>query len=88
MLGLFILDVNSGESRQIRFFQPTPEFFSTLSFFDQYQRSATIWSPDSKNVVVSAVSGEENRGIWVINASGQLDPRLVAPGSLAFWSWK
>lgn len=88
VLGLFILDVNSGESRQIRFFQPTPEFFSTLSFFDQYQRSATIWSPDSKNVVVSAVSGEENRGIWVINASGQLDPRLVAPGSLAFWSWK
>jgi Tol biopolymer transport system component len=88
VLGLFILDVNSGESRQIRFFQPTPEFFSTLSFFDQYQRSATIWSPDSKNVVVSAVSGEENKGIWVVNASGQLDPRPIAPGSLAFWSWK
>ena len=88
VLGLFILDIASGESKRIRFFQPTPEFFNTLNFFDQYQRSATIWSPDSKNVVVAAVSGEENKGIWVINVSGQLDPRPVAPGSVAFWSWK
>lgn len=88
VLALNVLDVESGETRQIRIFQPTTELFSVLGFFDQYHRSATIWSPDSQNLVVSSTTGDGDDVVWVINASGSLDPRPIAGGSLAFWSWE
>jgi len=88
VLALHILDVASGISERIRIFQPTLEFQNILSYFDQYHQSSTIWSPDSKNIVVSAHLGTEIPKIVVINASGDLDPRPIADGVLAFWSWE
>lgn len=88
VLALFVLDVESGEARQIRVFRPATEFFNILGFFDQYHRSVTIWSPDSQNIVVTSQSDVEEDGVWVLNASGALDPRPIARGSLAFWSWE
>jgi hypothetical protein len=38
--------------------------------------------------VITAISGDGERVVWVINASGGLDPRPIAGGSLAFWSWE
>jgi hypothetical protein len=31
---------------------------------------------------------ENKPGIAIVAASGQLEPRLLAEGYLAFWSWK
>lgn len=88
VLVLFVMDVDSGETKELRLFQPTIELFNILGFFDQYHRSATIWSPDSQNLVITATTGDGSDGVWVINASGSLDPRPIARGSLAFWSWE
>jgi Tol biopolymer transport system component len=87
-LQLNILDVNSGESTELFTFRPTDQFAALMPYFDQYHQSATIWSPDSNNLVVSFVTGEGQAGIAVVPASGQLEPRLLAPGYLAFWSWE
>jgi Tol biopolymer transport system component len=88
LLGLYILDVENGESERIAVFRPTQEFVSVLPFFDQYHQSITIWSPDSNNLVVPAFAGSEIPSVWVVAASGQLDPRPLTEGVLAFWSWK
>ena len=56
--------------------------------FDQYQRSHTIWSPDSTHIVVNGVTADNRPGIFVVSADGETPPRLVALGTLPFWSWQ
>ncbi len=91
LLKLSVLDVARGDSHVVTVFQPTQEFLGVVPFFDQYQRSATLWSPDSRNLVLSGypVRGDPPAlGIWVMAASGNLAPRFLTEGRLAFWSWK
>lgn len=85
---LHVLDVISGESKQVLKFQGTNQFASILPYYDQYHQSATIWSPDSNNLVLSLFTSDGTPGIAIVAASGQLEPRLLDKGYLAFWSWK
>lgn len=88
VLGLHVLNVTSGESRELFTYRPTQQFLSLLPYFDQYHQSVTIWSPDNNNLVLSFVNSSGAPGIAVVAASGQLEPRILAEGYLAFWSWK
>ncbi len=77
------------ESREVTYpFTPTYEFLNMLQLFTQFQKSATIWSPDSQNLVLSALLPEGAPVIWVVRASGRLEPRYLVNGVLAFWSWE
>lgn len=88
VLELHVLNVTNGESRELFTYRPTQQFLSVLPYFDQYHQSATIWSPDNNNLVLSFLDNSGNPGIAVVAASGQLEPRLLAEGYLAFWSWQ
>jgi len=85
---LHVLDVQTGNSRRLIEFAPTEDFLNILPFFDQYQRSATVWSPDSNNLVISALDQDGEQGIYAVEISENSEARLLASGSLAFWSWK
>jgi TolB protein len=87
VLNLNVLNITSGESRDLFTYRPTQQFLSILPYFDQYHQSATIWSPDNNNLVLSFLGQSGSPGIAVVAASGNLEPRLLAPGLLAFWSW-
>lgn len=88
-MGLYSLDIKSGASKNLLYFLPTRQFLEVLQFFDQYQHSATIWSPDSENVVVSALAPDgEGAAIVVVPASGNIEIRPLVEGLLGFWSWK
>jgi TolB protein len=88
VLELNVLDVSSGESRDLFTYRPTQQFLSVLPYFDQYHQSATIWSPDNNNLVLSFLDSSGGPGIAIVAASGNLEPRLLAQGYLAFWSWE
>ena len=88
ILRLNMLEVATGESRELFTYQPTEQFANILPYFDQYHQSVTIWSPDNNNLVLSFLTSDGNPGIAIAAASGQLEPRLLAEGFLAFWSWK
>ena len=88
ILQLNMLDVETRESRELFTYQPTEQFTNILPYFDQYHQSNTIWSPDNNNLVLSFLDPDGNPGIAVVAASGQLQPRFLAQGYLAFWSWK
>jgi hypothetical protein len=85
---LGILDARSGAVRDIASFTPSERFLQLLPYFDQYHHSATIWSPDSQNLVISAYGPEGLPGIFVVPASGNLDPRFIVDGQVGFWSWE
>jgi dipeptidyl aminopeptidase/acylaminoacyl peptidase len=87
-LDLKVLNVTDGESRELFTYRPTQQFLSILPYFDQYHQSATIWSPDNNNLVLSFLNSEGGPGIAVVAASGNLEPRFLAQGYLAFWSWE
>ena len=87
-LQLNVLDVTTGESRELFTYQPTQQFLSVLPYFDQYDQSVTIWSPDNNNLVLSFLDSSGKPGIAVVAASGKLEPRILAEGYLAFWSWR
>jgi len=87
-LQLHVLDVTSGESRELFTYQPTQQFLGVLPYFDQYHQSATIWSPDNNNLVLSFIDSAGKPSIAIVAASGKLEPRLLAEGYLAFWSWE
>ncbi|HEY9527255.1 MAG TPA: hypothetical protein VIR02_09250 [Anaerolineales bacterium] len=88
VLNLQVLNVTSGESRELFTYRPTQQFLGILPYFDQYHQSATIWSPDNNNLVLSFMGQSGNPGIAVVPASGKLEPRMLAQGYLAFWSWE
>jgi Tol biopolymer transport system component len=86
LLQLKVLDVTNGESKELFTFRPSGQFTAILPYFDQYHQSATIWSPDDNNLVLSFLTADGAPGIAIVAASGQLEPRLLAQGFLAFWS--
>ena len=88
LLQLNMLDVKTGDSHVLFTYQPTEQFQNILPYFDQYHQSNTIWSPDNNNLVLSFLDQDGKPGIAIVAASGQLEPRLLAQGYLAFWSWK
>jgi TolB protein len=81
-------DVATGRTWDIAVFPVTRGTLSILPFFDQYLRSATIWSPDGRYVVFTALSAKGEPSLYVARADGTLKPRFLAEGDFAFWSWK
>jgi Tol biopolymer transport system component len=84
-----VFDLEESNSYPVVFsFYPTADFARMLLNFDQYNRSATIWSPDSNNIVLSGTpTVDGNPVILVVASSGTLEPRFLLDGLLAFWSW-
>jgi Tol biopolymer transport system component len=87
LLELHVAEPKSGNFERIAAFQPTLNFLNIFPFFDQYQRSVTIWSPNSRYIVVSAVAAQDVEGLFVVPASGDFEPRFLTEGRLGFWSW-
>ena len=87
-LELYVVDARSGKTKRLTAFQPTLSFINLLGNFDQYQRSMTLWSPDSNNLVIPAILAEGAQGFAIVPASGDFEPRLLVEGIMASWSWK
>lgn len=85
----WIYNVDTEELEPLISFSPTQPFLQTVPFFDQYHLSLTFWSPDSRYLVVTKESSNgEGGSVWVVDTTGQEDPRRVGDGTLAVWSWK
>lgn len=87
-LKLYVADAATGVGKRIFSLVPPADFWQMLQFFDQYSRSATIWSPDSQNLVVPTYVDAQTPVILVVPASGVTRPRVLQSGRVAFWSAK
>ncbi|NBF41046.1 MAG: hypothetical protein GVY14_11580 [Spirochaetes bacterium] len=85
VMTLYVYDLEAREVRSYGTFPASSTFaYQVLPHFDQYQRSATIWSPDSSQIVLSAMADERSPALYVVDLDGS-EPRQVAEGHLAFW---
>jgi TolB protein len=78
---------NGTGSQELARFAPSATFLiDYLRFFDQYARSMTPWSPDSR-AFVYAGGGEDGRtGIWVHPIIDEMAPMRISDGTYAAWS--
>lgn len=86
-LVVWVYDRVSGNTKEVATFTPTDSFQQILPFYSQYQRSGTIWSPDSQDLVLSGVDSGGENAIYTVSANGSHFQK-IAGGDLAFWSWK
>ena len=87
---------DGADTKDLFRFQPSGEFFTLLTFFDQYAYSHSPWSPDSSQLVVAGSpeqaferrNGHTPTGsrIFVLDVAGGNPPLEIAAGTLAFWS--
>ncbi|MDP9494140.1 MAG: hypothetical protein M3P87_02775, partial [Actinomycetota bacterium] len=75
-----------GETRPLTTIAPPLSFFfDVLQFFNQYAQSLQLWSPDSSEVALAGMIGDES-GIWIIPTDGS-EPSLVFDGEWVSWSY-
>lgn len=88
LLSLHVVNVHTGATWKVATFPPTRPLLSTLPFSDQYQQSETIWSPDERYLLFTAYTNKEAAGVFVVDASGNIQARKIADGDSASWSWR
>ena len=97
-----IWDIAEGEESFAALMLPTPEFDFVQSFFEQYDNSISLWSPDSTRIVVAGVVVPNavdpslelpfqlperiREQVWVLDTRGIDPPTVVGDGYLGFWS--
>ena len=97
-----IWDIAEGEESFAALMLPTPEFDFVQSFFEQYDNSVSLWSPDSAHIVMAGVvvtnavdpaldlpfqlPEQPREEVWVIDTRGIDPPTVVGDGYLGFWS--
>jgi len=86
-LVVWVYDRVGGTTKAVAAFTPTDSFQQIFPYYSQYQRSDTIWSPDSQELVLSGVDSGGQNAIYTVGADGSHFQK-IADGNLAFWSWK
>jgi hypothetical protein len=81
-----IADPRTGRSWLGARFPVTQGFFTNLPYFDQLQRSDTMWSPDSRYFVFGAYAADGQATLFIAAGDGNLKPRFIAYGENSSWS--
>ncbi|MBC7814361.1 MAG: PD40 domain-containing protein [Burkholderiales bacterium] len=83
-----VLEIEDGATRRFGSFLPTRQMLYLLVYFDQFGQSHRVWSPDSRYLLYSEMTDEEQQTISILDTS-QTDtvPISIAEGMIAVWSF-
>ena len=91
------VDRSGGDAVKLTEFVPSTDFFTYLTFFDQYAYSNSIWSPDGSQIVFSGTipanlrrngSSPVEEKVYVLEVKEGSAPLEIATSRIAVWSWK
>jgi TolB protein len=85
-VGLQFIDVDAGTATPLQAVNLSPLYVNqVLPYFDQYALSHRVWSPDGASILLPVIGDDGTETLAVLPADGS-DPRVLAPGSMGFWS--
>lgn len=85
-----ILNIEDKNSRSIARFRPTESMIYLLSYFDQFNQSHRLWSPDSRYLVYGEIlnTTPQTYSISYIDAlDANATPIQIMPGEIGIWSY-
>jgi len=85
-----VLDLASNGSRIIASFTPTETMVYLLSYFDQFNQSHQLWSPDSRYIVYGEVMNTTPVTYsvsYVDTLTDNPSPVSLMPGEIGIWSY-
>jgi len=84
-----VIDVETGEAVMLARFLPTASQWYMFKYFAQYERSHSVWSPDSRYIVYADYEHQTNRNIvyLVDTEQPQSPPIKVMDGELGVFSF-
>jgi hypothetical protein len=84
-----VLNIKTGNPQAGPNFIPTSDMGYLLTFFDQFARSHSLWSPDGRYLVYGATESDAPRVMMIDTQKGiSSDPIIVADGAIGIWSWR
>jgi TolB protein len=82
---LSVINIADGTGLELAEVILSPSYLSSfLVYFDQYALSHTIWSPDSRFVVLPIIAAGDNQIVVFSTESGR--QQQIGSGEIAFWS--
>ncbi|MDM8528384.1 hypothetical protein QUF58_09260 [Anaerolineales bacterium HSG24] len=86
----WVYDLERNELDVLKSFNASDDFSATIPNFDQYHHSLTFWSPDSRYFLISEADPDDaSQGIiWLVDSTFEKDPKQIAEGTMAVWSWR
>jgi Tol biopolymer transport system component len=87
-LRLYLIEPPQGQPVLLTEIEPTDDFLSLLPFYDQYQRSSRLWSPDGRWMVLPIVDQQGDRWIARLAIGETFELVRLVKGDLAFWSFE
>ena len=86
-LNIALVEIETGEQSELLTFEPSDVFLNQfMPFFDQYALSHSLWSPDSRSLVIPMKNEEEESVVVVVPTDGS-EPSAIADGDIAFWAY-
>ncbi len=85
---ILIYDIEEDTLDILAVFSATRRFHGTVPYFDQFHKSHSFWSPDSRYFVVSHMDDSDIGRISILDAYRESIPQHIADGSFAVWSWQ
>ena len=84
-----VYNVDSGEDRGFKVFNPSLHMRFVMSSFNQYAQSHRFWSPDGRYLVYANRDPLNAERIWLIDTWSEdgNNAILVDEGTMGFWSW-
>lgn len=84
-----VLDVTTGDTQRYSTFLPTRDMLYLLTYFDQFNQSHQLWSPDSTHIVFSELSPDGEPKISILDMSRpDTVPFSIADGVIGIWSYR
>jgi TolB protein len=84
-----VVDVESGQTAALASFAPAESFLFIVPFFDQYAQSISLWSPDSRYLLLAGTPLAHSKGVYRLDVEGSDDIlTYIGPGEFAIWSWR
>lgn len=83
-----VMDIASGDDRSLARFTPTGEMIYLINYFDQFNQSHRLWSPDSRYLVYGEVLPTGRTSVTVLDTTdSDAVPFSVANGFIGVWSY-
>lgn len=82
-----VLDIETGQARGLVTFMPTRTLLYLMSYFDQFNQSHQLWSPDSRYLVYPDLRDSDTGTIVVLDVETG-ETRDIMSGDIAIWSYK